>query len=98
MKKYEREMDKLFDEDNKEPIEIEGEDGVVYKFDQIALIPMEHGCYTVLKNVTPMEGVDDDEVFVFFIDEEQDELVYVENEMVANEVLSELNNMLDDEE
>lgn len=97
MKKYEREMDKLFDEDNLEPIEIEGEDGAVYKFNQLALIPMEHGCYTVLKNVDPMEGVDEDEVFVFFIDEEQDELVYVDNEMVANEVLQELENMLDEE-
>ncbi len=97
MKNYEREMDKLFDEENTEPIEIEGEDGVVYKFDQIALIPMEHGCYTVLKNVTPMEDVEDDEVFVFFIDEEQDCLVYVENETVANEVLSELDKMIDEE-
>ena len=92
-KEYERYIDRLFDEDNFEPIEIVGEDDKTYKFEQIAVVETDHGCYAVLAN----EDLPDDEAYVFFIDEEQDALTYVDNELVANEVLAMLDAQFDEE-
>ena len=88
-KDYERYIDRLFDEDNFEPVEIVDGDGKTCKFDLIAVVETEHGCYAVLTN----DQIAEDEAFVFFIDEEQDELTYVDNELVANEVLAMLDEM-----
>ena len=92
-KDYERYIDRLFDEDNFEPIEIVGEDGKTYKLEQVAVVETEHGCYAVMVDDQTAEG----EAYVFFIDEEQDALTYVDNELVANEVLSMLDEMFDEE-
>ena len=92
MKKYDRYIDRLFDEDNFEPIEIVGEDNKTYKFEQVAVVETDHGCYAVLVNEETLEG----EAHVFFIDEEQDCLTYVDNELVTNEVLSQLDSEYDD--
>ena len=93
MKKYDRYIDQLFDEDNFDPIEIKGEDGKTYKLNQVAVVETEHGAYAVLVD----ENVEDGEAYVFFIDEEQDCLTYVDNELVANEVLAELDADYDEE-
>lgn len=93
MKNYDRYIDQLFDEDNFEPIEIKGEDGNTYKLNQLAVVETEHGAYAVLVD----ENVEEGEAYVFFIDEEQDCLTYVDNELVANEVLAELDAEYDDE-
>ena len=93
MKKYDRYIDRLFDEDNFEPIEIVGEDGKTYKLTQIAVVETEHGAYAVLAD----ENLGENEAYVFFIDEEQDCLTYVDNELVANEVLSELDEEIDED-
>ncbi|MBO5379661.1 MAG: hypothetical protein J6A90_04975 [Clostridia bacterium] len=93
MKKYDRYIDRLFDEDNFEPIEVVGEDGKTYKLTQIAVVETEHGAYAVLAD----ENLGENEAYVFFIDEEQDCLTYVDNELVANEVLSELDEEIDED-
>ena len=93
MKNYDRYIDQLFDEDNFEPIEIKGEDGNTYKLNQLAVVETEHGAYAVLVD----ENIEEGEAYVFFIDEEQDCLTYVDNELVANEVLAELDAEYDDE-
>ena len=93
MKNYDRYIDQLFDEDNFEQIEIKGEDGNTYKLNQLAVVETEHGAYAVLVD----ENVEEGEAYVFFIDEEQDCLTYVDNELVANEVLAELDAEYDDE-
>ena len=93
MKKYDRYIDRLFDEENFEPIEIVGEDGKTYKLTQIAVVETEHGAYAVLAD----ENLGENEAYVFFIDEEQDCLTYVDNELVANEVLSELDEEIDED-
>lgn len=93
MKKYDRYIDRLFDEENFEPIEIVGEDGNTYKLTQIAVVETEHGAYAVLAD----ENLGENEAYVFFIDEEQDCLTYVDNELVANEVLAELDEKIDED-
>lgn len=93
MKKYDRYIDRLFDEDNFEPIEVVGEDGKTYKLTQIAVVETEHGAYAVLAD----ENLGENEAYVFFIDEEQDCLTYVDNELVANEVLAELDEEIDED-
>ena len=46
--------------------------------------------------LTKLEGVEEDEVLIFRIDEEKDCLVYLEDEKIANEVMDVL--MADDGE
>jgi hypothetical protein len=94
MKKYDRYIDRLFDEENFEPIEIVGEDGKTYKLNQIAVVETDHGAYAVLAD----DSLDANEAYVFFIDEEQDSLTYVDNELVANEVLAELDDEFDEDD
>lgn len=94
MKKYDRYIDRLFDEENFEPIEVVGEDGKTYKLTQIAVVETDHGAYAVLAD----ENLGDNEAYVFFIDEEQDQLTYVDNELVANEVLAELDDDFEDDD
>ncbi len=94
--KYDKMVDKLFDESNTENIKIADEQGVEYEFEQVALIPLADGCYAILKNVTPMDGVEDDEAFVFYINEDDDELEYVDDEDIVNEVFAEYDKLFEE--
>lgn len=97
--KYQKDTDKLFDESNFEPIVIEDNEGNDIKFDQVAVVELEgQGCFAILSPITKIEGVGEDEALVFFIDEENDQLVYIEDEAIVCEVFNEYNEMLEDEE
>lgn len=76
----------LLDENNKEPIcLIDGKSGRQLTFEQVAVIPHNHKIYCVLKPLTHIDGVGDDEAIVFFVDESGDDpVVKVEsNELEA---------------
>ena len=100
MSNYERYVDRLFDESNEENIFINDNDGKEYEFIQLAVVDFKENYYAVLQPVTPVEGVGEDEVMIFMIDEEQDCLVYAEDEKVIYGVYGEFMKMLeeDDEE
>ena len=70
-------IDMLLDPDNESPIELQNGDGTIVKFDQIAVIPYENELYAILKPITYVEGVGDDEALVFklFIEEDSLEIV-----------------------
>ena len=55
------EIDKLRDENNCESILLYNEKGEPITFDQVAIIPIEDKEYFILKPVTPIEGVGEDE-------------------------------------
>jgi hypothetical protein len=48
--------------------------------------------------VTKIEGVGEDEVVAFLIDEENDQLVYVEDEEIIDGVFAEFCKMMDEQE
>ncbi len=85
--KNERFVDRLFDDNNFEPVVIKDNDGKEVEFDQVAVVDYEGSYYAVLCPITKLEGVGEDEVLIFEIDEENDRLNYVEDEKVANDII-----------
>lgn len=94
-------LDILLDEDNDSQITLYDEKDNPVKFEQIAIIPLDEKLYAILKPAEKMEGVEDDEAIVFFIDETNPEdvsLVIEANEEVAVKVFDEYYKLLDEEE
>ena len=98
MSNNEKFVDKLFAEEYKENIVIKDADGEEIEFEQLAVVDFEENYYAVLLPVTEIVGVGEDEFLVFLIDEENDCLVYVEDDGVIEGVSAEFLNMLNDEE
>ncbi len=65
-------VEMLLDPDCEEVIECLGESGEVISFDQIAVIPYKNELYAILKPITKLDGVGEDEALVFLIDQEED--------------------------
>lgn len=92
MKEYSA-IDALLDENNTEPIILFDENNKETEFEQVCVIPLENsnGCmtiYAILKPVTEIVGVNDDEALVFKIEEIEDEdcLVIEDDDEMVNKV------------
>ncbi|MBO5262349.1 MAG: DUF1292 domain-containing protein [Clostridia bacterium] len=96
MAEYEKYIDRLFDESYTENIFIKDNEGKEIEFEQVAIVDFQENYYAVLEPVTPVEGVGEDEVMVFLIDEEKDCLVYVEDEKIIDGVNEEFIAMLEE--
>lgn len=96
MAEYEKYVDRLFDENNEENIFVKDNEGKEIEFEQVAVVDFEESYYAVLKPVTPVDGVSEDEFLVFLIDEEKDCLVYEEDDRVIDGVNEEFCAMLDE--
>lgn len=96
MAEYEKYIDRLFDESYTENIFIKDNEGKEIEFEQVAIVDFQESYYAVLEPVTPVEGVGEDEVMVFLIDEEKDCLVYVEDEKIIDGVNEEFIAMLEE--
>ena len=92
----ERFIDRLFEEDNEDRIYLTDEDGKEVAFEQVALVDYEGGYYALLMPVEPMEGVGEDEVLIFFVDEENDKLIYVEDDEIGEGVMDVFYQMLEE--
>ena len=86
MSKYERYIDRFFDENNFDNVTLEDNNGKSIEFEQIAIVDSEESYYAILKPVSKIDNVEEDEVLVFRIDEEKDELAYVDDEALAEKV------------
>lgn len=94
-------LDVLLDEDNDDPITVYDENDKPVRFDQVAIIPFKEKLYAILKPIDEMEGVEDDEVIVFLIEETEDgdaELVIETDEPTAMKVYDEYLKLLDEAE
>ena len=65
-------IEMLLDPDCEEVIELKNESNEIVKFDQIAVIPLDDKLYAILKPITKIEGVGEEEAFVFLLDVEND--------------------------
>ena len=93
-------LDVLLDEDNEDPITLYDENNKSYKFDQVAVIPLDNKLYAILKPIDQMEGVADDEAIVFAINETDDgesSLIVEIDESIAMRVFDEYYKLLDAE-
>ena len=98
MSKYERYIDRFFDENNFDNVTLEDNNGKSIEFEQIAIVDYEESYYAILKPVSKLDNVEEDEVLVFRIDEEKDELAYVDDEALAEKVFDIFMNYDEDEE
>lgn len=65
-------LDVLLDENNTAPIYMYDSKGNQLKFEQVAVIPYgEEDLYCILKPITKIPGVNDDEAIVFLVDEDE---------------------------
>ena len=87
-KKYDRYIDRFFDEENFDNVKLEDNSGAEIEFEQVAVVDYEEKYYAILHPVTEMDGVNEDEALVFLIDEEKDELVYCDDEGTAQAVFA----------
>ena len=95
MANNEKFVDKLFG-DELERVTVNDKDGKEIEFVPIAIVDFEESYYAVLEPVTPVEGVGEDEVMFFYIDEENDCLTYVEDESLMVSLFDEFMAMLEE--
>ena len=62
-------IDVLLDANNREPVRLEDEYGHDILFKQVAVIPCNGKLYCILKPITQIDGVADDEAMVFYVKE-----------------------------
>ena len=92
------EIDKILDEECTDNIVLYDENNKETEFEQVALIPKDEKVYVILKPVTKIEGVADDEALVFVIDEIDDEdcLIIVDDEDIITEVFNDYYKLLEE--
>lgn len=98
---YDNELDKIFDEENTEPVYLYDENDNKVPFEQVAVIPMEETVYVILKPIEPMEDVGEDEALVFEICEDEDGEEFIQlvtDEDVVDDVFAEYYKLLDEED
>lgn len=95
-------LDVLLDENNTAPIYMYDETGRQLKFEQVAVIPYGgEDLYCILKPLTELEGIADDEAIVFKIDEDEngEAILRVEaNEQIAISVFDQYYNLVEESE
>ena len=79
-------VDMLLDPDNESPITLENDKGQLIKLDQIAIIPLKDQLYAILKPITKVEGVGEDEALVFRVDVEEDTIEIVNDFKLIDKV------------
>ena len=79
-------VDMLLDPDNESPVTLINEKEELIELDQIAVIPIRDRLYAILKPITKIEGVEDNEALVFHIDVEEDTVEIVNNVKLIDKV------------
>ena len=99
MKEEKSQIEMLLDENNTENLKLYDENNKETEFEQVAIIPLDEKIYAILKPVTKIVGVNDDEALVFVIEEIDDEdcLVIVDDEAVVDKVFKEYYELLEAE-
>ena len=93
-------IDRLLDENDEEPVTLYDENDKETEFEQVAIIPLDERIYVILKPITKIEGVADDEGLVFVIEEIDDEdmLVLVDDDEIINKVFDVYYQLLKEDE
>ncbi len=89
----------LLDENCNDNIILYGEDGEETEFEQIAVIPLDDRLFVILRPVD-MEGIEEDEAFVFELegDGEESAINLCEDDDIIEEVFNVYYSLLEDEE
>ncbi len=94
-------VDVLLDEENTAPIYMYNDKGEQIEFDQIAVIPYgEDELYCILKPITKVPGIKDDEAIVFKVEEDENGegfLKVEDREEVAIAIFDQYYNLIEEE-
>jgi len=94
-------VDVLLDENNTAPIYMYNDKGEQIEFDQIAVIPMgEDDLYCILKPITKVPGIKDDEAVVFKVEQDANGEGFLrveDKEEVAIAVFDQYYNLVEEE-
>lgn len=97
-------LDILLDQDNKDPVVLIDGKGKQLAFEQIAIIPHDvdgdNVLYAILKPISNIKGVADDEAVVFKVTENEDGnavLRVEEDELIAIDIFNEYYDMLEED-
>ena len=91
-------IDMILDPECEDNITLYDENNNATEFEQVAVIPLDEKVYVILKPVTKIAGVADDEALVFVIEEIEDEdaLVIADNEEIIDRVFDEYYKLLEE--
>ena len=93
-------VDVLLDENNTAPIYMHNDKGEQIEFDQVAVIPYgEEDLYCILKPITKIPGIKDDEAVVFKVEEDEEGNGYLrveDKEEIAIAVFDQYYNLLEE--
>ena len=81
---YESIVEKLFDEDNDDIIELEQGDGKIVKFEQVAVVVYESQYYAILH---PLDLKEDEVVVFHILDDDEDTVELILDEELSKKVL-----------
>ena len=81
---YESIVEKLFDENNDDIIELQQSDGKVVKFEQIAVVAYESQYYAILH---PIELKEDEVVIFHLLDDDEDSMDLIVDEELSKKIL-----------
>ena len=95
-KNFDEVVNALYDEDNNDVIELANEKGR-FSFEQIAVVPREEGVYAILKPISQIDGVEEDEGLVFFIDEDKEVLTLVTDEKIIDDIFDVYFDLIEEE-
>ena len=89
-------INQILDQNNTDPVVFYSENGDAVSFEQIAVIPLEGRIYVILKPTEKLEGVNEDEGFVFEITRQDGEemIVIVEDFAIIDKVFDEYEALL----
>ena len=76
------------------------EDGEATEFEHVANIPLDDKNYVILVPVTPIEGVGEDEGFVFLVEEDEDGefLTLVDDDELVDKIFDIYNSLPEEDE
>lgn len=96
MEKEKSVIDRIFDENDNDPVVLYSNDRAI-EFDQVAIIPLDGEIYVMLAPITKIEGINDDEAFVFSIEEnnEEESLSLITDSEILDKVFDEYYKLLE---
>ena len=91
-------FDILYDDNDNDNIVLSDESGEEIEFEQVALFTINDKDYAMLHPVSKIEGLDDDIVILFHMDEENDRLTAVEDQAILDEAYALYEELLEEAE
>ena len=91
-------LEMLLDENCNDNITLYDEDGEATEFEQIAVIPLDEEVYFILRPID-LEGLEDDEAFVFQLieSEDGDSIDFIEDDEIIDRVFDVYNSLFDED-